>query len=117
MNGSAVRHYWTPDNGVDNATGAYNAPAVTSGIYESRSFVRLQDISLVYNFNAKLLKTLKLDNCSFFVSGKNLYTWTKWSGWDPEIGTNNADLTSATEARPDNTPMMRSVTAGFRITF
>ena len=117
MNGSAVRHYWTPDNGVDNATGAYNAPAVTSGIYESRSFVRLQDISLVYNFNAKLLKTLRLDNCSFFVSGKNLYTWTKWSGWDPEIGTSNADLTSAEESRPDNTPMMRSVTAGFRITF
>jgi len=117
MNGSAVRHYWTPDNGVDNATGAYNAPAVTSGIYESRSFVRLQDISLVYNFNAKLLKTLSLDNCSFFVSGKNLYTWTKWSGWDPEIGTSNADLTSAEESRPDNTPMMRSVTAGFRITF
>ena len=117
MNGSAVRHYWTPDNGVDNATGAYNAPAVTSGIYESRSFVRLQDISLVYNFNAKLLKTLSLDNCSFFVSGKNLYTWTKWSGWDPEIGTSNAYLTSAEESRPDNTPMMRSVTAGFRITF
>ena len=118
INGSAVRQYWTPDNGVTNATGVYNAPAVSSGIYESRSFVRLQDISLSYNFNPKLLKSLKIDNCSFFVSGKNIYTWTKWSGWDPEVGTSNANLTGdATTARTDNSPMNRNITTGFRLTF
>lgn len=118
INGSAVRQYWTPDNGVTNATGVYNAPAVQSGIYESRSFVRLQDVSLNYNFSPKLLKSLKIENCSFFVSGKNLYTWTKWSGWDPEIGTTNANLTGdATTARTDNSPMTRNITTGFRLTF
>ena len=118
INGSAVRQYWTPDNGVTNATGVYNAPAVSSGIYEDRSFVRLQDVSLTYNFSAKLLKSLKIENCSFFVSGKNLYTWTKWSGWDPEVGTNNAALTGdATALRTDNSPMNRNITTGFRLTF
>jgi TonB-linked SusC/RagA family outer membrane protein len=118
INGSAVRPYWTPENGVNNATGVYNSPAVQSGIYESRSFVRLQDVSLTYNFSPKLLRSLKIDNCSFFVSGKNLHTWTKWSGWDPEVGTSNANLTGdATTARTDNSPMNRNITTGFRLTF
>jgi hypothetical protein len=117
INGSAVRQYWTPDNGVNNATGVYNSPAVTSGIYESRSFVRLQDISLTYTFSSNLLKRLKIANCSFFISGRNIYTWTKWLGWDPEIGTSNASLTGvAATARADNAPMMRNITTGFRLT-
>lgn len=110
INASYVRPYWTPDNGVDNATGVYNSPAVASGIYESRSFVRLQDISLSYRFDRSLLTNLRLNNCQIFLSGKNLYTWTKWSGWDPEMGTSDPPLSS-------DTPLMRNVTVGFRIEF
>jgi len=104
INASAVRPYWTPDNGVNNATGVYNSPAVSSGIYESRSFVRLQDVSLSYRFGTQLLQTLKLNACQVFVSSKNPYVWTEWSGWDPETGTSNS-------------PLMRNITAGFRVTF
>ncbi len=103
INASAVRPYWTPDNGVNNATGVYNTPAQASGIYESRSFVRLQDVSLSYRFSTQLLQKLKMNDCQIFVSSKNPYVWTKWSGWDPETGTSNS-------------PMMRNITAGFRIT-
>lgn len=102
VNASAVRPYWTPDNGVNNSTGIYHAPPVLSGIYESRSFVRLQDISLSYRFGASLLESLNLRSCQFFIASKNPYTWTKWSGWDPETGTSNA-------------PLMRNITAGFKI--
>jgi TonB-linked SusC/RagA family outer membrane protein len=113
INASAVRPYWTPDNGVNNATGVYNSPAVTSGIYQSRSFVRLQDVSFSYKFGSDLLKTLKLDACQFYVAAKNPYIWTKFSGWDPEVvGWNATDGNTNT-----NTPLMRNVTAGFRVTF
>ena len=104
INASAVRPYWRPDNGVDNATGVYNSPAVASGIYESRSFVRLQDVSLTYNLSPSLLNLLKVEACQFYVASKNPYVWTRWSGWDPETGTSNS-------------PLMRNITAGFRITF
>ena len=112
INSSAVRPYWTPDNGVNNATGVFNAPVVHGGIYESRSFVRLQDVSLSYNLNANLLKTLKLQSLQFFVASKNPYIWTKWSGWDPEVVSWDSDdgVTNT------NTPVMRNITAGFRIT-
>jgi TonB-linked SusC/RagA family outer membrane protein len=104
VNASAVRPYWTPDNGVNNATGIYNTPVVHGGVYESRSFVRLQDVSLGYNFKPAMLKSVKLESCQLFISGKNLYTWTKWSGWDPEIGDSNS-------------PLMRNITAGIKFTF
>ena len=113
INASAVRPYWTPDNGVDNATGVYNSPAVTSGIYESRSFVRLQDISLSYRFGPSLLQQLKLETLQVYVSAKNPYIWTNFSGWDPEVvGWNATDGNTNT-----NTPLMRNITAGFRVTF
>jgi len=103
INASAVRPYWTPDNGVDNSTGIYNSPAVSSGIYESRSFVRLQDVSLSYSFPSGLLNRLNLQSCQVYVASKNPYVWTNWSGWDPETGTSN-------------NPMMRNITFGFRVT-
>ena len=104
VNQSYVRPYWTPDNGVNNATGVYNSPAVSSGIYESRSFVRLQDVSLSYRFGPQVLQKINLEALQVYVSSKNPYVWTKWSGWDPETGTSNS-------------PLMRNITAGFRVTF
>src|SRR5690606_31226858 len=97
-NQSAVRPYWTPDNGVDNATGIYNNPPQRSGIYQSRSFVRLQDVSLSYNFGSKLLNTLNMQNFQIYIASKNPYIWTKWQGWDPESGTSD-------------TPVMRNILA------
>lgn len=99
---TAVRQYWTPENGVNNSTGIYSAPAVWSGIYESRSFVRLQDISLSYKLSPSILKTLRIGSGQVYISGKNLYTWTKWSGWDPETGVSDS-------------PLMRNFIAGFRL--
>ncbi|CAL1521543.1 SusC/RagA family TonB-linked outer membrane protein [Chitinophaga sp. MM2321] len=103
-NVTAVRPYWTPDNGVTNAAGIYYAPAVWSGVYQSRSFIRLQDVSLGYQFGSQLLKTLKIQALQVYIASKNAYTWTKWSGWDPETGSGD-------------TPLMRNITAGARLTF
>tara|TARA_R110001599_G_scaffold5737_3_gene28566 strand:- start:21764 stop:24859 length:3096 start_codon:yes stop_codon:yes gene_type:complete len=82
--------YWTPEN----TDAIYERPNIniSSGIagtrYIPRSFVRLQDVSLAYNFPRELLTKLKIQNLKVFVSGKNLYTLTKWPGWDPETGQN-----------------------------
>ena len=104
MNNSAINPYWRPDAPTTNTTGMYNVPLRQSGIYQSRSFVRLQDVSLSYNFTKSLLKTMRVDGLQVYVSGKNLYTWTKWEGWDPEM-------------TDDYTRIMRNVIAGVRLTF
>jgi TonB-linked SusC/RagA family outer membrane protein len=103
INRPAVRPYWRPDNAVNNAPGMFYSPTVGHGVYESKSFIRLQDVSLSYNFNKNRLNNLGVNDLQIYLSGKNLYTWTKWSGWDPEIS--------------GNAPMMRSVIAGVKLSF
>lgn len=101
LNRTAVRAYWRPDAPVNNAPAMYYNPKIDPGIYQSKSFIRLQDVTLAYTFDKKFLNAVKLDNLKLYVSGKNLYTWTKWSGWDPET----------------NAPMIRSVIGGINISF
>ncbi|MBV6640750.1 MAG: TonB-dependent receptor [Cyclobacteriaceae bacterium] len=108
INSSAVRQYWTPDNGVNNATGAYNTPVVHGGVYESRSFVRLQTVSLSYSLGQKALQSLNMQTLDVFISSVNPYTWTQWSGWDPEIGNSSTTLAN-------NNPVMRNFTIGLRL--
>ncbi|HEY4148733.1 MAG TPA: hypothetical protein VGM41_07385, partial [Chitinophagaceae bacterium] len=48
------------------------------------SYTRLKDITLSYTVPQKMLDKAKLGNLTFYLSGRNLYTWTKWIGWDPE---------------------------------
>lgn len=101
-NQPAIRENWTPENGVDNAPAIYNYPSVSSGNYQDRSFVRLQDVSLAYDFDQNLLDALRLQSFQVYLAGKNLYTWTNYEGYDPETGLNL---------------MMRSVSLGARFSF
>jgi len=100
----ATRQYWTPDNGVTNAPSLYFLPRRVVGIYQDRSFVRLQDVSLSYSVGKNVLNMLGVDALQLYVSGKNIYTWTKWEGWDPESTGNY-------------TRMMRNFIGGIRLTF
>jgi hypothetical protein len=81
---------------------------VEPGLYESRSFIRLQDVSLSYNLPAKVIERIKAQAVNVFISGKNLATWTNWEGWDPETG---QGLTLG------GRPVMRSVSFGVHITY
>ena len=103
-NNSAINRYWRPDDPTTNTTGMYNVPQRESGIYQSRSFVRIQDVSIGYRFNQQLLNSLNVSGLQVYISSKNPYVWTKWQGWDPETGTSD-------------TPLMRNITAGLRINF
>ncbi|WP_325641206.1 TonB-dependent receptor [Chitinophaga sp.] len=49
---------------------------------EDGSFIRLSDVTLSYHF-----KTRQIANVTLFVSGKNLWISTKYSGYDPEVNT------------------------------
>ncbi len=85
-NQPAIRTNWSPDNGVTDTPSIYNYPSIASGNYQDRSFVRLQDLSITYNLGPKIVKKLKVDGLQIFLSGHNLYTWTNWEGFDPELG-------------------------------
>lgn len=100
--------YWSPSNPGAKFASNWNSPAVKAQRLESRSFVRLQDISLGYSFSPSLLQKAKIDALRLYVSGKNLLTFTSWSGWDPEMGLG---------INADTYPVMKSVAIGVEITF
>ncbi|PHQ62468.1 MAG: hypothetical protein COC08_00890 [Maribacter sp.] len=77
--------YWTPTNGNNEYARTSENRSVYGGgldIYKSKSFVRLQDVSLSYNL--PISERFPIKSLRIFASGRNLLTFTKWPGWDPE---------------------------------
>jgi len=86
FNQTAVRPYWTPERPTTNAPGIFWAQPISGPVLLDRSFVRIQDVTLNYNFDQSLVEKLGLTNLGLYVSGKNIATFTEWTGWDPELG-------------------------------
>lgn len=53
---------------------------------EDGSYLRLQNISLAYTLPRNLVKKIKLENVKLYMNLQNVYTWTNYTGFDPEVG-------------------------------
>lgn len=79
--------YWTPESPSNVSPRANYKNTRGYGFYQSREFLRLQDLSLTYKFGKQLLnKTHFFTNAKVYISGKNLLTLSDWRGMDPEAG-------------------------------
>jgi TonB-dependent starch-binding outer membrane protein SusC len=106
---------WTPDN--PNATipklsasdPNNNFGRITDFYIEDASFLRLKNISIGYTVNNKCFNgkaTLR-----FYVSGQNVFTITKYSGMDPEVGLNNYGIDLG------RYPLSKIYMSGLNVTF
>jgi len=67
---------------------------VHSWAIEDGSFLRLNNITLGYSLPKTLIQRIKLTQLRFYVTANNIYTFTKYSGYDPEVNTRrNSPLT------------------------
>jgi TonB-dependent starch-binding outer membrane protein SusC len=57
----------------------------SSRFVEKGTYVRVKSITLSYDFSSKWLKAAHISGLNFFVSGQNLLTLTKYTGFDPEV--------------------------------
>ncbi len=53
---------------------------------ENGSFLRLKNLTLGYTLPTSLSQKVKMQKLRIFITGTNLLTFTKYSGFDPEIG-------------------------------
>lgn len=98
--------HWTPR--VDNGNGTYTEGNYTNYLWavgrgltnihtsrevEDASFLRLKNVQLGYNLPIKALKGTGLSSVRLYISVQNLYTWTKYTGYDPEVSTRNSAMT------------------------
>ena len=64
---------------------------------EDGSFLRLRNIQLGYTLPSKLLKKVKTESLRFYVAANNLFTITKYKGFDPDIGPTAGTLSSGVD--------------------
>ena len=84
-------------------------PQMDSRFLEDASFLRLKNLSLSYSFpQALLAKTRFLGSARIYIQGQNVFTFTSFSGLDPE---NSSNIYAA------QYPMSRQFTAGLEISF
>ncbi|HSC37920.1 MAG TPA: TonB-dependent receptor [Chitinophagaceae bacterium] len=112
--------YWSPSNPTGkyprNISGARSYNEISLNRWQDRSFIRLQDASISYNLPSTVLNKIKAQSVNVYISGKNLITWTKWEGWDPEPVTTDG-LNNADGGLLGTRPVMRAFTIGVRITY
>ncbi|RZK78520.1 MAG: SusC/RagA family TonB-linked outer membrane protein [Pedobacter sp.] len=108
---------WTPENQNNEyfRTGGWGPYAYSSRVIEDASFVRLKTVSLGYQLPARLLRSLKIKSLRLNASAQNLYTWTKYQGYDPEVSAYNSALTPGFDWSVY--PRARTLTLGVNLTF
>jgi len=107
---------WTPDNQNNTyfRVGGYGPRGVySSRTIEDGSFLRFKTLQLSYSFPEKLVKSIRLQKLELFAAANNLYTWTKYSGMDPEVSVRNSTLTPGFDYSAY--PQSRTITGGIKI--
>ncbi|MBN2813341.1 MAG: TonB-dependent receptor [Bacteroidales bacterium] len=112
-NGPAEVGYWTPENQSNEWRSLGNhSNSHGYGFPMNANFTRIKDVTLSYNVPKPLLTKAGINGLQFYLSGRNLYTFTDWIGWDPEArddqrGSGNWQL---------NYPVVRSFILGINLT-
>ena len=111
-------NHWTLDN-PSQTYGDYadfNPSSLLSSSYyvEDASYIRLKSVSFGYNLSSKFVQKLKIYKARLSVTGNNLYTWTNYSGYDPEVNSGNTLLSGVDRI---SYPRARTILFGLNITF
>ncbi|MEZ4688191.1 MAG: hypothetical protein R3B47_19655 [Bacteroidia bacterium] len=85
---------WTPENPGNTyprliSTDPNNNQRPSDFYLEDGTFLRLRNLQLGYSLPKSLLGKVKPQAARLYVSANNLFTLTNYTGFDPEIGTNN----------------------------
>ncbi|MBS1667257.1 MAG: TonB-dependent receptor [Bacteroidetes bacterium] len=114
---TGVLNAWSPTN-----TGS-NLPRIsrtdpngnfgnTSDLYiEDGSYLRVKNLTIGYSLPSKLVSRAKLSSARLYLTSNNLLTFTKYSGFDPEVGMDNYGIDLA------RYPQARSFLLGINIVF
>jgi TonB-linked SusC/RagA family outer membrane protein len=100
------------------ATGLYNALNANSYFVEDGSYARLRELSLSYSFSPNLLNRIGAgrlaEGVRFALIGRNLLTWSDYSGFDPEVTSGN-DFNFRIDGF--KYPNFRSITGSIELSF
>jgi outer membrane receptor protein involved in Fe transport len=109
---------WTPQNHSNSqfaiSTDNLNNLKISQWLVEDGSYMRLKNIQLGYALPKAAVDMMKMQKLRIWLGANNLFTFTKYSGLDPEIG--SSDPTSA-GIDYGYYPQARTFTLGISATF
>ena len=113
---SALGRYTTdePNNNIPRAK-LDPAPVFSDRFIEDGSFVRLKTLTLGYTLPATFTQRLSLSSLKVYVTGQNLLTWTKYTGFDPEITSGNNTTQQGTDT--GIYPISKTISGGVTLSF
>lgn len=100
-----------------NVFGDFQSPGVSTQYMESGSYVRLKNVTLAYNLPSSFMNRLRLSTARVYITGVNLATFTKYSGWDPEVNTDYRASNINQGSDFYAAPQIKSVVFGVNIGF
>jgi len=110
-----VINRWRADGQITNVPRATWADPAGNSRFSDRwiengSYLRLRTISLSYNLDFKngAIKYLKI-----YISGNNIWTWTKYLGYDPEFSSINGPIGQGVDVGLE--PIFKTIQTGVRI--
>jgi len=105
---------WSGSNSFGDATAVISDWGVEDG-----SYLRLNVITLGYTLPSQLTSRIKVSNIRIYAAGYNIWLWTNYSGYDPEVSTSRNSSYAALTPGIDYSsyPRSRSFTLGVNVTF
>lgn len=110
---------WTPthtNTDIPRATNARPTNRISTRQIEDGSYLRLKNLQLGYNLPASVLSAIKVHSIRAYASVQNLVTWTKYSGYDPEVNRFGQDSRSQ-GFDYGSYPTARTVLFGLNVSF
>lgn len=89
---TALYDSWTPDNhnakvAIQEVTGSFSSGNIANSYFvENGAYLRAKDMQIGYTFSPKQLERFRFDKLRVYIQAANLFTITKYSGLDPEVG-------------------------------
>lgn len=122
--GTAVLNAWTPTNTNTDVPRAVsgdpnNNSRTSDRFLEDGSYMRIKNLTIGYSIPTTKLTGLTkgyVTKVRVYVSSQNLLTLTKYTGYDPEIGSRNGTLLR-NGIDYANYPQARTFLAGLQVTF
>jgi TonB-dependent starch-binding outer membrane protein SusC len=98
-----------------------NYSLANSYFVEDGSYVKLKNVQLGYSFSTKVLQRAHIKSARIYLMGNNLLTLTRYSGIDPELGSQDLSVNGGTTSRgidsPYKYPSIKIYSFGLNLTF
>ncbi|WP_345026699.1 TonB-dependent receptor [Ravibacter arvi] len=89
--------------------------SVSDRVHEDGSFLKIKSINVGYTFKFEKLKQIGIQNLRLYAVGQNLFTFTKYTGFDPEVNSFGNDAQFGFDMNAY--PQIKSYTLGLNIGF